>query len=250
MVPTTRLEDLREIQDRIGVDPKDVPPETRKAFWRLVRQIKREPEPDISEVKLAAEIRNVLFNLDRSGVYSIGPFLGAQTAGAIVAFVVYYYGLSTPVSWVDVLSWSWIEIVAVVLRFLGLFFIVALLYPYGRVLAGSALGIHLDGMCFDEYKEPTIKIDYETFLLTSPPRRKWFFFFSGLWTLILSVSVGVLGFALAGDILGIAFGIFLAIFYACVISTGATAHSRGEMAHYNRERKIEQSWRRRIEKAS
>jgi hypothetical protein len=241
-----RLEQLRRIRNEIGTDPAEVPRETRKRFWKLVRQIKREPVPNTDEVKLATEIRNTLFALDRSGLYSVGSFLGAETVGAAAAFLAYLYGLSIPVNWLAILSWTFPELIALALRFLGLFFIVALLYPYGRLIAAKAFGIRVDGMCFDEFKEPTIKIDYETFLLASPPARKWFFFFSGLWTLILSLSTGAIGLILAGDILGLAFGFFLIVLYAYVIATGTTAHSRGEMAHYNREKKIERAWREKL----
>jgi hypothetical protein len=141
---------------------------------------------------------------------------------------------------------SFTEIVAIVIRFLGLFLIVALLYPCGRLLAGKALGIRLEAWCFDEYKEPTLKIDYVTFLLARPNKRKWFFFISGLWTLVLSLITGIIGFIIGGDILGFIFSFFLILFYVYVIGTGTTSHGRGEMAHYNREKKIEKSWRKKL----
>ncbi len=243
----SRLEELMRIRQEVDATADEIPADTRKEFWKLVRSIKREQEPNIEEVKLATEIRNILFSIDRSGVYRIGPWLGTQTVGAAVAACLFLYGLSIPVDWLALLSWSLSEVFAVVLRFLGLFLIVALLYPYGRLIASRLTGIRVDGMCFDEYKEPTIKIDYETFLLASPPKRKWFFFFSGLWTLILSLSTGFIGFVLAGDILGFTFGAFLVVFYAFTLTSGTTSHSRGEMAHYNREKRIERAWKKKRE---
>jgi hypothetical protein len=155
-----------------------------------------------------------------------------------------------PTEWSSVWTWGIPEIIAAVIRFIGLFFIIALLYPYGRLIAGAALGIRLEAMCFDEFNEPTLKIDYETFLLASPSKRKWFFFFSGLWTLILALLAGIIGLLLVGDVLGFLFASFLIVLYTYVIGTGTTKHSRGEMAHFNRERKIERAWKKRMESAT
>ena len=173
-----RLSALEAIYEQIGENPDDVSKETRRQFWKLVRQIKRDVEPDTSEVKKATQIRNILFDLDRGRTYSIGPFLGVQTVFGILAFLGFLYGLSTTVNWLAIWTWTLTEIVAVIIRFLGLFFVVALFYPYGRLIAGKAFGIKMEVMCFDEFHEPTLKIDYETFLLAKPSRRKWFFFFS------------------------------------------------------------------------
>jgi hypothetical protein len=68
------------------------------------------------------------------------------------------------------------------------------------------------------YSEPTLKIDYESFLLANPHKRKWFFFFAGIWTVITSLALGLVG----------------------------THNIGGEMAHYNREKKIERAWRRNL----
>jgi hypothetical protein len=243
---SSRLVELDGICNRVKANTSEVPSETRKDFWRLVRQIKREKEPDQEEVLIAAEIRNILFKLDRGKTYPITPFLSLEVVGGFVAFLMFLYGMMTPVNWLAILSLSFTEIVAIVIRFLGLFLIVALLYPCGRLLAGKALGIRLEAWCFDEYKEPTLKIDYVTFLLARPNKRKWFFFISGLWTLVLSLITGIIGFIIGGDILGFIFSFFLILFYVYVIGTGTTSHGRGEMAHYNREKKIEKSWRKKL----
>ncbi|PNX52905.1 MAG: hypothetical protein BV458_07190 [Thermoplasmata archaeon M9B2D] len=246
IVMSNRITELERIRDLVKKSTSDVPKETRKEFWKLVRQIKREVKPDQEEVAIAAETRDILFLLDRGKVYPIAPFLGLEIIGGLLAFLVFLYGMTTPVNWMAVTTWTLTEIFAVVIRFLGLFFVVALFYPCGRFIASKLFGIRLDAWCFDEYKEPTLKIDYVTFLLAPPNRRKWFFFISGLWTLILSMFAGFVGFILGGDILGFAFSLFLILFYVYVIGTGTTSHGRGEMAHYNREKKIEKSWRMKL----
>jgi hypothetical protein len=243
---SNRLEELESIRGSLQASAPDIPKETRKKFWKLVRQIKRETEPDQAEVTVAAEIRDVLFMLDRGKVYPIAPFLGLEILGGIVGFLIFLYSMITPVNWLAILSWSFTEVIAVVLRFLGLFLVIALFYPCGRLLAGKILDIRLEAWCFDEYKEPTLKIDYVTFLLAPPNKRKWFFFISGTWTLILALITGFAGFVLSGDILGFLFSLFIILFYVYVIGTGTTSHGRGEMAHYNREKKIEKSWRKKL----
>ena len=242
---STRQNELDEIFDVVS-STSEVPKQTRKQFWKLVRQIKREVDPDISEVKKATQIRNILFDMDRGKTYSIGPFVAAQTLLGILAFVLYLHALNTPVSWLNFLSWGFPEIIAVFLRFLGIFLMIALFYPYGRLIAGNVLGIRLEAMGFSKYKEPALKIDYETFLLAPPSRRKWFFFFSGLWTMIIAVGTGFIGWFIAGDILGFILGAFFIGFYVFVIGTGVTYPNRGEMSQYNREKKIEKAWKKKL----
>ncbi len=242
---STRFKELDEIFEVVS-STSDVPKQTRKQFWKLVRQIKREVNPDISEVKKATEVRNILFEMDRGRTYSIGPFVAAETILGILAFVLYLYGLSTPVSWLSFLSWGFPEIIAVLLRFMGIFLMIAFFYPYGRLIAGTVFGIRLEAIWFSEYKEPGLKIDYETFLLATPSQRKWFFFFSGLWTMIIAVGTGLIGWFFAGDILGFILGAFFIAFYGFVIGTGVTYPNRGEMSQYNREKKIERAWKKKF----
>jgi len=204
---STRQKELDEIYEVVSTST-EVPKQTRKQFWKLVRQIKRETDHDISEVKKATQIRNILFDIDRGRTYSIGPFVAAETILGILSFVLYLYALNTPVSWFNFLSWGFPEIIAVFLRFISIFLMIAFFYPYGRLIASKVLGIKLEAIWFSDNKEPGLKIDYETFLLAKPSRRKWFFFFSGLWTMITAVGSGLIGWFIAGDILGFIIGAF------------------------------------------
>jgi len=238
-----RMNELEQILDEVK-DKEEILKPTRKQFWKIVRQIKRERNPDIDEIRIATKIRNILFDLDRGKTYSIGPYLALETILGFLSFFLYLYGLQTPIIWANILSWGLPEIIAVIIRFFGIFLVIAFFYPYGRLIAGNVLGIKLEAMCFDEYKEPTLKIDYETFLLASPSRRKWFFFFAGLWTLITDLVMSLIGWFIAGDILGFIIVIFFIGFYGPVIRSGTTSHGRGEMAHFNREKKIERAWKK------
>ena len=238
-----RMSELEQILEEVK-EANEVSKSTRKRFWKLVRQIKRERDPDRAEIKIATQIRNILFKLDRGRTYPIWPLLGVQTFFGWLALLMYVLALLTPVSWINIFNWSMSEIITIVIRFMGLFLIIALWYPYGRLMAGAGLGIKLEALCLDEYKEPTLKIDYESFLRATPTNRKRFFLYSGLWTMILALGFGIIGWILAGDILGFILTVFFLCFYVPVIRSGTTSHGRGEMAHYNRERKIERAWKK------
>ena len=162
----------------------------------------------------------------------------------ILFVMMYVIALLIPVSWFNILSWSLSEIFVILARFFSLFLVIALFYPYGRLIAGEKFGIKFDGMYFSHQKEPGLKIEYESFLKAKPANRKWFFFSSGLWTLIVAFGFGVLGWFYAGDIIGFAVSAVFLCFYAYVIGSGTPKNSRGEMGHYNREKKIENAWKK------
>jgi len=238
-----RLSELESILQEVkGAD--DVSKTTRTQFWKLVRQIKRERDPDRAEIKIATKIRNNLFERKTSKVYPLSWFLAGETVFGILFVMMYICALFIPVSWFNMLSWGLFEIFVILVRFLGLFIAIALFYPYGRLMAGAANGIKFDGMYFSHQKEPGLKIEYESFLKAKPSNRKWFFFFSGLWTLIVAFGFGLLGWLLAGDIIGFAVSAVFLCFYGYVIGSGNPKNSRGEMGHYNREKKIERTWKK------
>ncbi|MGY5879154.1 MAG: hypothetical protein RTV31_02840 [Candidatus Thorarchaeota archaeon] len=238
-----RLSELERILQEVE-DTEDVSKTTRTQFWKLVRQIKRERKPDRAEIKIATKIRNILFERKTARVYSLGIFLVGELVFGIIFGLLYVGVLLIPVSWFNILSWSFFEIFVILVRFFSLFLIIALWYPYGRLMAGLAYGIEFDGMYFSHQKEPGLKIEYESFLKAKPSSRKWFFFFSGLWTLILAFGLGVVGWHTASDILGFAVSVVFLCFYGYVIGTGNPSNSRGEMGHYNREKKIERAWKK------
>jgi hypothetical protein len=243
---TERQQELERIRDDVRQDPEDVSDDTRKYFWKLVRQIKREPQPDDDEIIVAAEAREILFEVSRGRTYRLGPSLAVMTLVGLVPLVVYLWLLQTPLIWSSILTWTMTDIWQVVFRFICIMGVVAFFYPLGRVIAGMVLGIRLLGMCRDQYYEPTIKIDYVTFLKTPPPKRKWFFFFAGFWTVITSIIVGIVGLFIGGDLTGFIPATILLLFEGYVVYSGNSSPSRGEMGHYNREKKIEKAWRKKI----
>lgn len=241
------LERLYQIGEIVTKDPKSTPRETRKEFWRIVRQIKGQPNPNLTEVKQAARIRNLLFKERRGRTYPLWPSVILLTTIGLLGPTIWYLRLlEVPLHWDMILIWNpsdwW-----VFLRRLGsLLGATFFFYPLGRLIAGKWASIRIDGMSRGMYGEPTLKIDYESFLLASPQKRKWFFFFAGIWTIITSFALGLVGLILVGDLCGVVTVLFLGISEGLAIWSGTTKNIGGEMAHFNRERKIEKDWRRNL----
>ncbi|MHA2065244.1 MAG: hypothetical protein ACXABY_12780, partial [Candidatus Thorarchaeota archaeon] len=217
---TDRLTELERVREEVRKDSHNVSDETRKYFWKLVRQIKRETSHDEEEIVVAAEVRDLLFEASRGKTYRLGPALGIMMLIGLVPLLVYLWLLQTPLIWGNILGWTMADVWQFIFRFLCIFGVIAFFYPLGRLIGGKSLGIRLLGICRDQYYEPTIKIDYVTFLKVTPPKRKWFFFFAGFWTVITSLAIGVLGFILAGDITGFIPATVLLLFEGYVVYSG------------------------------
>lgn len=247
---TDRLYELERIREEVRHDPKNVPSDTRKYFWRLVRQVKREPSPNEDEIVVAAEVRDILFEARRGRTYPLGSTLAIMIVVGVAPLLAYLWLLQSPLIWNNIFSWTLADAWQVILRFICVMGVVAFFYPIGRLVAGKALGIRLLGICRDEYYEPTIKIDYVTFLKATPPRRKRFFFFAGIWTAITSLIVAMTGLVIGGDLTGFLPVVFILLFESYVVYSGNSSPTRGEMGHYNREKKIERAWRKKLASGS
>ncbi|MHA1935484.1 MAG: hypothetical protein ACW97A_09385 [Candidatus Thorarchaeota archaeon] len=242
-----REQALLEIEQIVSENPKNVDPEIRKRFWKLVRQIKRTPKPDSDEVAVASRIRNQLFEASRGRIYPLWPSVGAFfLLGLIFPTIWYLRLLFVPLDTSIIFSWTMSDWWVFLRRLGSLLAATFFFYPLGRLIAGKWAGIRIDGMCRGMYSEPTLKIEYESFLLASPPKRKWFFFFAGAWTIITLLLLGSIGWLIAGDISGIITVVFLTVSEGAAIISGTTKNVGGEMAHYNRERKIERAWKRKL----
>lgn len=242
-----RLQELEKILEEVKENPKDVSDSTRKYFWKLVRQIKREDQPNDDEISIAAEIRDLLFDVDRGRTFNTTPSIILFTLIGISPLIGYFWLLGYPLDWSNILAWSFDDVWNIILRSLAVLGVVAFFYPWGRFIAAKALGIRIIGMCQDHIHEPTLRIDYETFLKTQPDRRKWFFFFAGLWTAITSILVGIAGLIYGGDLSGFIPAILILLFEGKVIVSGSASPNSGEMGHFNRERKIERAWKKNLQ---
>ena len=241
-----RKQSLMRIEEIVKKDPKTVNKETRKEFWKLVRQIKRAVDQDQEEVAIAARIRNLLFRELRGRDYPLGPCVGVLFLPGLL--MTYWYlrllliplDISTILVWTNSDWWLFLRRAGCVMG--ATFFF----YPFGRLIAGKWFGIKIEAMCKGMYSEPALKIDYESFLLAEPPKRKWFFFIGGAWTVITCLILGIPGWFIAGDFSGILAGAFLGVSEWLAILSGTTKKVGGEMAHYNREKKIERAWKKKL----
>jgi hypothetical protein len=241
---TERLEHLNRLYSEISVNPKATPLEAKREFWRIVREIKRESAPDPEEISKAAQIRDILFVVRRGKTYSLRATLGIMFAiGIALSVVPFLYLMTFPLDWMHIMGWTLQEWEIFGLRFLTVFIGVALFYPIGRLIGARLLGIKIMGVCWDDYKEPTLKIDYVSFLGLHPTRRKWFFFAGGIWTAITSLLYWAVGAILSFDFTGLILAVVVLIFEGYVLARGKGTHKLGEMGLYNREKKIEQEWR-------
>jgi hypothetical protein len=242
-----RLHELEKIFAEVSADPKNASRETRKRFWKLVRQIKRNPKPDDDEIAKASEIRNILFKADRGGTVPLIPALAIEfILGTFVALWGYLWLLGFPLDWSGIISWTLNDWGLFSLRMLCVMGVVALYYPFGRLIAGKWAGIRFDGMCKDQYYEPTLKIDYVSFLHAPATKRKWFFFFAGIWTVLTALAVGVVGLIVAQDFTSFIPAILILIFEGAAIRSGKPSANYGEMGHYNREKRIERVWKKNL----
>lgn len=240
-----RIEDLERIHSNIKSDGENVSTETKKEFWRLVREIKRESHPNPQEIEKAAEIRDELFEIRRGKTYSLKPTLGIMfLIGLVTSVIPFVYLLSLPLNWTQILVWTPENWILFALRFIVVFMGIAFFYPFGRLIAGRILGIRIMGVCWDDFREPTLRIDYVSFLSLSPPKRKWFFFLGGIWTVITSLIYWLIGMIIAMDITGMIPFIVLLMFEGIVILSNRPTYKLGEMGLFNRERKIERAWRK------
>ena len=151
---TERLQELAHIREEVMQDPENVTSETRKYFWKLVRQIKREPHPNEDEIVVAAEVRDILFEVDRGRTFRTGPALTLMILLGLGPLLAYFWLLDPPLDWSNILGWTPADLWLFVIRFLCVMGVVAFFYPLGRVIAGKVLGIRILGMCRDDYYEP------------------------------------------------------------------------------------------------
>jgi hypothetical protein len=243
---TERLTQFEEIYYIVKQNPKEVPVETRKQFWKLVRQIKRNPRPDEQEVLKAAEIRNILFEANRGRTYPLGPTLFLEIILGLLAIFGYIWLLGTPLNWNVIFTWTLSDWTTLVLRFLCVFFAIAFLFPIARVIGGKWAGIKLLGMSTSQRNEPAVKIDYVTFLKAPASKRKWFFFFSGVWNIIIALWLWILGMYLANDYTALIIFIMFTLFEGAVVLSGSPSSGLGEMGNYNREKRIERAWKKNL----
>ena len=233
------LRELEAIYEKVAADPENVDEGTRRRFWRIVGRIKRTSTPDERVVRKAAEIRDILYEHKLGKPRRLG-WLTLWFISGVLCVYLHIWAVTVGPAYTGDFLHDFVVVMG--LRGMTVAGAVGSFYPFGRLLAGKLTGIRFDGITRDIYYLPTLKINYVSYLKASPPRRQWFFFLAGAWTVITATWVGLLGFILASEWIGLAIAAFLAISEAI----GAVVGGKwaGEMGHFKRERRIVRDWKK------
>ncbi|MHA2226691.1 MAG: hypothetical protein ACXAC8_15880 [Candidatus Hodarchaeales archaeon] len=121
-------------------------------------------------------------------------------------------------------------------------------YLHGRWVGGKISSIQFDGVSQDIFYLPTLKINYQSYLLAQPPARQWIFFCGGIGTVVTFGIVATVQLIVFGDPLFYLFPIVLLFGEILDYLNLAGPLSGGEFHHLRRERKIIGDWKKRIEK--
>ena len=139
------------------------PPAGRPGFWRAVAHLKRNPELVDAYADHIAEIDREAF---RRWAVITAP-LGVGTALMVVATLV---GLAiTAAAYSAADPWNGVLILV------GTAVLLVPTHGLGHLLVGRLLGIRFTGWFIGSWKrpQPGVKIDYASYLRSSPRRRAW-----------------------------------------------------------------------------
>ncbi len=235
------IEDLEDIYEKVISDPQNVEERTKRRFWRIVGMIKRMPESNDSLILKAAEIRDILYENRLGKPKSLKwPFiwviLGVFSVYGFL-WLILYGPQYTGIFFNDVLFVMGPRAACIGGAIVGF-------YPFGRLIGGKFTGIRLDGITRDIRYRPALKLNYVTYLKAAPPKRQWFFFFAGLWTVFTAAWIGAFGFLLSGEWIGLAIALADIIFEVTDALLGGPM--AGELAHFRREHRIVSDWKQAI----
>ncbi len=230
------LEQLQSIHQIVERDPANLDLKTRRQFWRIVGQLKRMESPDANVIAKASQIRDLLYRERLGRTISLNWLFLWLLCG--VSAIIYYLWLLLVQERVTGNLMDDYDLGALVAG--AMFF----LYPFGRLIAGALMGIRFDGISRDIYYLPTLKINYPTYLLASPPNRLWFFFLAGYWTAFSMIGIGIVGYLLSGEWTAIAFGLLLAFGETLAAIFGGKWG--GELGHFHRELQIVRDWKQNL----
>jgi hypothetical protein len=130
-------------------------------------------------------------------------------------------------------------------RFL-MFAAIPCFYLHGRYIGGLIASIKFDGVSRDVFHLPTLKINYRSYLLASPPARQWIFFCGGIGTVVTSVVVATIQFVVFGEMLWYLFPVLLFLGELLDFYNLAGPLSGGEFHHLRRERRIINDWKKKV----
>ncbi|MFX1475438.1 MAG: hypothetical protein ACFFCO_08185 [Promethearchaeota archaeon] len=225
------LDDLQEIEKRLDAegDTKAV----RRAFWRIISKMKRQPRAGVSESEIvkATEIRNRLFR--HPVVMGVGKGVFLFLLCLVLALLAYIWVLMYLV--VDFL---WLNVILLVVSI----FVLYGAYPIGRYFGGKIARVQFDGFYRYSPGELGLKIEYSSYLRTTLRRRKWVFGFPVIWIFgFLAVEVILAWFLNPAGV----WGAFIILVLFPVFYVAIYFRRTGELYRFIRELRIEREVKRR-----
>lgn len=230
------IDELNRIHKQVTKNPDNVPSNVKKRFWKLVGQIKRISNPDKKITVKVSEIRDLLYSHKYGGSIPLWLALPIWFTLGFICLFGFIYAVMNDV-------WGGIE----GYRHWTIWWTMVCFFPFGRLIAGRFTGIKFDGLALTYYIFPTLKTNYSSYLTASPPKRKWFFFFAGIWTAIITGVMGIIGYIGTGDKIYLLPFIMIAII-DLIAFTGILGKWGGEMWNFHRERRIVHDWSKLMER--
>lgn len=230
------LDDLVQIENRLEVegDSKQV----RRAFWRIVGKMKRLAPSEVTdgEIDKATEIRNRLFRQ---------PVIMGVGKGLLIFFLIAFFSYAAFI-WALLYLEVHILVLNGILFFLSIFALYGV-YPFGRYLGGRIARVKFEGFYRYSPGELGLKIEYVSYLKTTPSRRKWVFGFPIIWIFTFLFLEVVIAWFLnpLGFWAPLIFLISFPIFYIAI-----TYRKLGELYRFIRELRIEREVKRKRQKPS
>jgi hypothetical protein len=233
MTIIAELEGIEQRLDQEG-DTKQV----RKAFWRIVGKIKRmEPTAvDDEVVEKTTAVRNRLFKQDI--VINTGKGVATYFLVCILSFLGYIgvlLFLESSLSLFIILPPLFFQIILNIVLILLSVFIAYGSYPMGRYIGGVIARVKFEGMYRYSPGELGLKIEYTSYLRTTPSRRKWVFGFPIIW--VFGILLILLPITWLLNPVGIWAPIFIIILFA-IFYVAIYRMKIGELYRFVRELRI------------
>ncbi|MFX1510444.1 MAG: hypothetical protein ACFFBR_09085 [Promethearchaeota archaeon] len=230
------LTELQKIEQRL--DQEGDTSKVRRDFWRIVGQIKRKNSIELDDeiIERTTVIRNRLFKQDI--VISVGKGLALYFLLFFFSFLGYLWVLA----YFETTLAQFIILPSLIV-FLALNFVLGVIsifvaygsYPLGRFFGGCIARVKFEGLYRYSPGELGLKIEYRSYLRTTPSRRKWVFGVPIIWVFgILFILLAITWFFnFSGIYAPMLIIIMFAIFYVLIYF-----RKIGELYRFVRELRI------------
>jgi len=186
----TIITELQQIEQQL--DQEGDTTQIRKSFWRIVGKIKRMDSAVVDDevVEKTTAIRNRLFKQDI--VISVGKGVAVYFLvflSSFLGYILVLLFLESTLALFIILPPLFVQIILNISLILICICTAYGAYPMGRYLGGIMARVKFDGMYRYSPGELGLKIEYTSYLRTTPSRRKWVFGFPIIWVFGILISL-------------------------------------------------------------